>query len=212
MFIKSLLAIFATALFFSCSRPDGAASLHDVVSKPVSTPVVTAGLFPADSLLSFNRETLMKTFGEQNIVVKKSDLPLEGNNYHVVILFPDSPKQIEVVLQDSTHLAAVKAVIIGAKSSWRTRTGVLPGMTLQELQTLNGRPFLFYGGGWDQGGYITNWKDGLLQGKISCRLDRNHIMPYDMSKGDYDAHEFSSDSRDAQNGNPAIEEITLSNF
>jgi hypothetical protein len=212
MFKKFVFAIFATCLMFACSRPEGAASLRDVISKPVSTTVVTSGLFLADSLLSFNREMLVRTFGEENIVEKKSESPLDGNNYYVVVLFPESPKQIEIVLQDSTQLAAVKAVIIGSKSNWTTRSGVVPDMTLQELQALNGRPFLFYGGGWDQGGYITNWKDGLLQGKISCRLDRNHIMPYDMSKGDYDTHEFSSDSRDAQNGNPAVEEITLSNF
>lgn len=208
-----VIRILVAGLLISCSRPEGAASLHDVIAqKTAAIPFVASGLFHADSLLLFNRDLLISTFGAQNIVKKKSDSPMDGNIYDVVVLFPDSPKQIEVVLQDSTQGAAVKAVIIGAKSIWTTRAGVVPGMTLKELQSLNGRPFLFYGGGWDQGGYVTNWKDGALQGKVSCRLDKNHIMPYDMSKGDYDVHEFSSDSRDAQNGNPVIEEITLSNF
>jgi hypothetical protein len=213
MLQKSLIAIFAFGVVFSCNPPEGSASLHDIVSKPVTTRKVANGLFHADSLLSFNRELLVKTFGQQNIVEKQPGSPMEKNNYHVVVLFPGSPKQIEIVLQDSTVKAEVKAVIIGQKSEWTTEAGVSTGMTLKELETLNGKPFLFYGGGWDQGGYVTNWKDGQLFGKInSCRLDRNHIMPYDMSKGDYDAHEFSSASRDAQNGNPVVEEITLSTF
>lgn len=208
-----LFAIFAIGIAFSCNRPEGSASLHDIVSKPVTTRKVTTGLFHADSLLSFNRELLVKTFGKQSMVEKEPESPMERNNYHVVVLFPGSSKQIEIVLEDSTAEAEVKAVIIGQKSEWTTFAGVSPGMTLKELEALNGKPFLFYGGGWDQGGYVTNWKDGHLLGKInSCRLDRNHIMPYDMSKGDYDAHEFSSASRDAQNGNPVVEEITLSRF
>lgn len=214
MLKNSLIAILALGIALSCDRPAGSASsLHDVVSKPVSVAPVSNGLFPADSLLSFNFAMLANTFGEENIVEKVNVSPIDRTNYHVVLLFPGSPRQIEIVLLDSTKTAEVKAVIIGSESIWTTRAGVAPGMTLRELQALNGRPFMFYGGGWDQGGYVTNWKDGTLQGKInSCRLDRNYIMPYDMSKGDYDAHEFSSDSRDAQNGNPVIEEITLSSF
>lgn len=206
-------AIFALGVACSCNRPEGSASLHDIVAKPVTTRKVTAGLFHADSLLSFNFELLVKTFGQQNIVEKEAESPMERNNYHIVVLFPGSPRQIEIVLQDSTAKADVKAVIIGQKSEWTTLAGVSVGMTLKELEALNEKPFLFYGGGWDQGGYVTNWKGGKLLGKInSCRLDRNHIMPYDMSKGDYDAHEFSSASRDAQNGNPVVEEITLSRY
>jgi hypothetical protein len=213
MLRNSLLAIFVLAAAFACNPPEGGASLHQIVSKPVASRKVAAGLFSADSLLMFDFKTLVTTFGRQNIVAKKHDPPLENTSLHVVILFPGSAKQLEIVLADSTSEAGVKAVIIGQKSHWTTRAGVYSGMTLKELEELNGKPFLFYGGGWDQGGYVTNWKDGQLRGKInSCRLDRNHIMPYDMSKGDYDAHEFSSDSRDAQNGNPVVEEITLSRY
>lgn len=213
MLKNSLLTLFALGVAFSCDRPQASASLHDVVTKPVSVTPVAKGLFHADSLLSFDFERLAKTFGEENIVEKINVSSAERNTFHVVVLFPDSPKQVEIVLLDSTKHAQVKAVIIGAESTWTTRAGVAPGMRLRDLQALNGKPFLFHGGGWDEGGYVTNWKEGALQGKISsCRLDRNYIMPYDLSKGDYNAHEFSSDSRDAQNGNPVIEEITLSAF
>lgn len=174
---------------------------------------LASGLFHADSLLTFTMKQLGETFGKQNIAAKQAGSAMESSSYHVAVLFPNSKKQIEIVLEDSTQQAHVKAVVIGKNSIWTTRAGVIPGMTLRELEALNGRPFLFYGGGWDQGGYVTNWKDGQLRGKInSCRLDRHHIMPYDMSKGDYDVHEFSSDSRDAQNGNPVVEEVTLSHF
>jgi hypothetical protein len=213
MLKNSLLTFFVLVAAVACNRPEGAASLHQIVSKPTGSRKIAAGLFHADSLLTFDFKTLVKTFGKQNVVNKKHGSSMESTNLHLVVLFPGSTKQLDVVLADSTADAGVKAVIIGQNSQWTTVAGVYAGMTLKELEALNGKPFLFYGGGWDQGGYVTNWKDGQLRGRInSCRLDRNHIMPYDMSKGDYDAHEFSSDSRDAQNGNPVVEEITLARY
>ncbi len=218
MLIKKFLSLILTAVVVcSCSRPDGmgsgASSLHDVASKSVPTRKVNAAPFVADSLLAFSHNELIARFGAQNIVAKDLTSYLENSKYHIVVLFPATEREAEVVLEDSTMLAQVKAVIIGKSSSWATAAGVAPGMTLKELQDLNGTPFLFYGGGWEQGGYVTNWNHGKLEGKIkSCRLDRNYIMPFDLTKGDYNTHEFSSDSNDAQKGNPVVEEVTLSHY
>lgn len=206
------LLLFGIAII-SCSRPDGAASLHDVVKNPVPATNISKVTFAADSLLTFNYEDLVKTFGAENIVKKEPESFLERSKYHIVVLHPSTERQLEIVLQDSTMGANVKAVILNQKSAWTTRAGVSPGMTLKQLEELNGKPFLFYGGGWDLGGYVTNWNEGKLQGKVkSCRLDRTYVMPYDLSKGDYDTHEFSSDSPDAQRGNPVIEEVTLADY
>jgi hypothetical protein len=208
-----VLTLFVSFVVLNCSRPEGAASLQEVMAKPVPAKNVTSVSFTADSLLSFSYDDLIKTFGAKNLSVKESESFLEKNNYHIVVLFPSTSKQVEIVLQDSTLGANVKAVIMNQQSDWPTRSGIKPGMTLKELEQLNGKPFLFYGGGWDLGGYVTNWKDGKLKGKVkSCRLDRTYVMPYDLSKGDYDSHEFSSDSQDAQAGNPVIEEITLADY
>ena len=208
-----LIMLGIVAIAMSCSKPEGGASVRDALSKPVPAKTISKKLLYADSLLSFNYDGLVKAFGAKNVVTKEAESFLEKNNYHIVVLFPSTPKQVEIVLQDTTHGANVKAVILNKGSDWSTRAGVTPGMTLKQVEELNGKPFLFYGGGWDLGGYVTNWKDGKLQGKVkSCRLDRNYIMPYDLSKGDYDSHEFSSDSQDAQKGNPIVEEVTLADY
>lgn len=208
-----IIPLIFLGITLSCSRPDGAASLHEVMSQPVPATNVSKVLFTADSLLSFSYDDLIKKFGQKNLIDKEAETFLVKNNYRVVVLYPSSPMEVEIVLQDSTLGASVKAVILNQKSDWPTRAGVKPGMTLKQLEELNGKPFLFYGGGWDLGGYVTNWKDGKLQGMVkSCRLDRNYVMPYDLSKGDYDSHEFSSDSYDAQRGNPIVEEVTLADY
>ena len=209
----SVCLVLAAFVVGSCSRPEGAASVRDIASKTAPSKKVNSIPFKADSLLTFSYNDLRQMFGETNLTVKDVASFMPTSKYHIVILFPSTEKQVEIVLEDSTANANVKAVILTRSSAWSTKAGVVPGMTLRELEALNGKAFLFYGGGWDQGGYVTNWNNGQLQGKVrSCRLDRNYIMPYDLSKGDYDSHEFSSDSEDAQTGNPVVEEITLADY
>lgn len=198
IFGLSLLIAFA----FSCARPDASGSLHDVISN-TRAKLASSAPFHADSLLSFDHAEVVRLFGEKNLMA--------GHTDNAFVLFPATDKEVEIIFADSTDHAKVSTVILQGKSSWVTRSGLQVGMHLKDIEQLNGKPFLFYGGGWDQGGKITNWNEGTLSASRQlCRLDRNYLMPYDMSKGDYDQHEFSSDSRDAQRGNPVLEQIILS--
>ena len=205
-----LYFVIPLAMLSSCSRIDTSASIQELVSKPrknvsIQTP------FAADSLLSFSYDQLIATFGEENLTVKEAEFFDGQSKQNRVVLYPAAEREIHLTLNDSTAQADVIEVMITKPSIWQTRAGLSTGMTLIEVENLNGKPFLFYGGGWDQGGQITNWNDGRL--KIPylkrCRMDREFMMPYDMSKGDYDSHEFSSNSKDARKGNPVVEEITL---
>ncbi|HEY0740002.1 MAG TPA: hypothetical protein VGD40_01020 [Chryseosolibacter sp.] len=209
----SVCLVLVSLAVVSCSRPEGAASVRDIAAMTVPSRKINSIPFEADSLLTLSYKDLQHLFGETNFAVKDVDSFLPHGKYHIVVAFAATDKELELVFEDSTADATVKAVILTEASRWSTTAGISPGMTLKELEALNGKPFLFYGGGWDQGGYVTNWNGGKLEGKVkSIRLDRNHIMPYDLSKGDYDSHEFSSDSKDAQAGNPIVEEVTLAHY
>lgn len=50
-------------------------------------------------------------------------------------------------------------------SEWKSSTGVVIGMSIEELQKLNGRPFTFSGFGWDYAGSVIDWQKGNLEGK-----------------------------------------------
>lgn len=206
-----LVGMTVILVVFSCGRVETSASLHEVVNKSQPTTEMTAP-FPADSLLSYTYEQLAADFGRQSLA-RGAETILGTMERNVLVLYANTAKQIIMVMSDSTREATVTSVIIRKPSVWQARNGLRPGITLKEVERMNGKPFFFYGGGWDQGGLITNWNNGSMHyhSLQSCRLDRNHIMPYDMSKGDYDVHEFSSDSEDAKAGNPVVEEIVLSN-
>jgi hypothetical protein len=203
------LCLFGLAIIaISCNRIDTSASLHQVVSKPTRAIEIQTP-FPADSLLSFTYAGLVRAFGKEQLVTSETGTLLKSAV--TVVLFPTTEKEIIIVLEDSTDQAKVSSVVLRTPSRWTTVSGLTPGISLKDVEELNGNAFLFYGGGWDQGGIITNWNKGVLDSKILklCRLDRKHMMPYDLSKGDYDTHEFSSSSKDAQRGNPSVEEIVL---
>ena len=206
---KFRLWIFALVTVIGCKSPDHSASLHDVVT--TGTTQVNVNPFPLDSLLTFSNKQLLEAFGKKNLAIRGDD-GFDGDDpYLYAILFEGTDREVELVLGDSTNEGQVVSVTARKSSHWSTRDGIAPGLKLKDLEKLNGAPFFFYGGGWDQGGYVTNWNKGKLTGKVKAlRLDRNYMMPYDMSKGDYDVHEFSSASSDAQSGNPVVEEVTVS--
>lgn len=119
---------------------------------------------------------LIAQFGRAN-VRRDNVYVAEGTEEPGTILFPNDPKRrVEIVWRNKSKYARPEWLRIPADSRW-TAFGVRPGMSLAELQTLNGRAFIFSGFDWDYGGFVTNWKSGkvgLLGGdvcNVSVRLD-----------------------------------------
>ena len=54
---------------------------------------------------------------------------------------------------------------------WKTKEGITVGATLQELEHLNGRPFIIMGFGWAQGGKVVSWNGRLLEAIQTPGLD-----------------------------------------
>jgi hypothetical protein len=60
-------------------------------------------------------------------------------------------------------------------SRWGSSSGVRLGMTLKELEELNGKPFQFSGIGWDYGGGISGWDGGKLdKASIGITVDADY--------------------------------------
>ncbi len=62
-------------------------------------------------------------------------------------------------------------------SQWRTTHGIRRGMTLAEIEALNGRPFKLYGFGFDYGGTTLDWNGGSLDKQAGgCTLTLRFTM------------------------------------
>ena len=90
---------------------------------------------------------------------------------HIEIMWTDSAKREGVISASLVSDADYFAPQLPA-GKWKSRTGVFIGMSIEELEKLNGRPFVFSGFGWDYGGGIIRWENGTLQDKgIAIQLN-----------------------------------------
>lgn len=92
-----------------------------------------------------------------------------------IVLFKDSKNQVDLYWDAAMGSDRPSYVSIYGKdgqSDWSTPNGITIGTTLEEMEQLNGKPFDFYGFGWDYGGYVSDWKDGKLTGQgLSIRFE-----------------------------------------
>jgi len=131
----------------------------------------------AEDLLSVSsHEYLCLLFGDANV---KKDVfyysPTETNRCS--ILFPNTNREIVFIWNDEPNYRKTAFLIIGGNSktnsssnfnqqveqnAWRSRQGVYPGMSLAELQILNGKELRFYSWHLDQAGMLAPKNTGQI--------------------------------------------------
>lgn len=116
-------------------------------SKSAPEPVTCAGVFGPDS----SEALVMETFGAENVVTGTVWGP-EGSELIATTVFADDPdRALEFGWFDEenfTHLSYVKL-----SPSQIAPGGVQIGMSVAEVEALNGEPFMVGGFWWDYGGY-----------------------------------------------------------
>lgn len=114
---------------------------------------------PTSSIADINR-----MFGRQNVVRRTVYGPEGVEKFAVTVVYPGTADELLVFWRDNIYGSAPERVSIRqAQSRWRTVYGIRQGTSIAELNRINGRPFEFYGFGWDYGGnVIQGWGDGVL--------------------------------------------------
>jgi len=185
--------------------------VDSVVEKNVSK---IENKFILDELLKINSEKELKNqFGAEN-VTRREEWFAEGTvSFMQSVLHADSPK--EVVFQwedDSVKFEKLSSVTVYMKNApWKAANGLHVGMRMTELETMNGKPFTFFGFGWDyaggcnfEGGKLFNTIYGITLGEVAENEYENPA--YMKLLGDA---EFKSDSKEALAYNPAVVELRL---
>jgi len=146
---------------------------------------------------------LVEHFGEEN-VKKKMIWKEEGTvKYPVSIVFPKSSRQLKIYWKQGgdeySEIQFVElekiiydyddgSVIIAEDDYWKCKNGLMPGMTIQELEKLNGGVFEFYGLDWDYGGSVITKNEIFNRYKLTLgflRLDTDKTpQGYDTLVGD----------------------------
>lgn len=99
----------------------------------------------------------------------------EGETEPGSLVFGDDPlRRFEVAWTDTLQRRAPSFVLLmGDTTLWHGAHGITLGVPLERLEQLNGKPFGMAGYGWDYGGAVLSWKDGLLadlEGRLALAL------------------------------------------
>ena len=123
-------------------------------------PCLRAGpIEPTSSIEDINR-----MFGRHKVVRRTVYGPEGAEKFEVTVVYPGTADEMLVFWRDNIYGSAPERVSIQKEQSrWRTVYGIRTGTSIGELNRINGRPFEFYGFGWDYGGsVIKGWGDGML--------------------------------------------------
>jgi hypothetical protein len=154
--------------------------------------------------------SLVKAFGANNVASLRVGVG-EGETVRASVIFPrDAARRIEVLWIDEKRRRKPSEIRAQTGSRWRTPQGVSVGMTLVDVEAINGRPFLLSGFGWDYGGTTTDWQGGALAAQDGgCRL----MLRFDQTQqtnADIDGErDIASDDAGMRSAAPVVEEISL---
>jgi hypothetical protein len=122
-------------------------------------PVLScAGPLAADG----SHDKVVAAFGDKNVVFTEVD-GAEGEKIAATVIFPNDPgRRIELFWADEAKRARLASARPDRANRAAAPNGIRPGMSLAEVEKLNGRPFELSGFDWDYGGAVTDWKGGAL--------------------------------------------------
>jgi hypothetical protein len=180
-----------------------------------------------DSLMNYDYAGLEKMFGAGKL--KDSVVIVNNEMLRYTLVMPGTRAFVRLQWTDTTRNTIAFASIFGnsrGASAWKTRDSVTIGITLVELEKINGAPFSFFNDGPAvkpqteplgemegpiEPGYVMLW---FIEANSKSKLGRIHALRLNASiasprDGSYDSPIFSSNSPQAIANNPIVTEVTL---
>jgi len=172
-----------------------------VLASPVLAEEFTcAGAFAADS----SADRLVEIYGKDNVVTGEADGP-EGSTIIATTVFPDDPaKRMVFGWWDETTYRDLSYVELPDTA---TIAGLREGMTVAEVEALNGEPFTLTGFWWDYGGYSGFQSGALADLPGGCHLSVYFQPGIDAPDG-LDVEPISGD-REVPSGEPLLETLAV---
>lgn len=123
-----------------------------------------------------------RAYGKQNLKLQK--IPgAEGEEIEGAKLFAETDRELEIVWDPDNAKKKVVFDIRIIGKAWKFENGLKSGMTVEEVEKINGKPFKIAGFSWDYGGY-ANFEGGKLAAKVSVRFSPTTDEVPDYLQGD----------------------------
>jgi hypothetical protein len=142
-----------------------------------------------------------RAYGKENL--KQQKIPgAEGEETDGAKLFAGTERELEIVWDPDNDKQKVVFDIRIFGKAWKIENGLKSGMTVEEVEKINGKPFKIAGFEWDYGGY-ANFDGGKLEGKVSIRFNPSTENVPDYLVGD---KQLSSADKKLRAAKPLVEE------
>jgi len=193
-----------------------AAAEPDVTAKP-SQPshaakqyvIACSGVFGRDS----SHSKLAMAFQSHNVAFTQVDAP-SGKAMASVLFAKDPKRRLEVWWSNPASRTNTHLIVINGKSDWIAPGELHLGLTLAELEKLNGKPFKL--SGFDNAGVatLTEWNGGRLAAlvggcKVGLSLHAAPTTPASALAGLPANREFSSADSTMRAANATVSEILV---
>jgi hypothetical protein len=132
-------------------------ALFALATPTLAEEIACEGAFAIDS----SEARLIELYGADNVVTGMVPGP-EGSEMLATTVFPDNPKKtLQFVWWDEQSLSDPSYIELPDKAV--APGGLRAGMSLAEVEAINGEPFTLLGFGWDYGG-SAGFESGALSG------------------------------------------------
>lgn len=156
---------------------------------------------PVTAYSSLN--TLQALFGKANVAPGK--LPIgRGETVDGARICPGTESEFHVIWHPSGIGQRISSVRLVGKA-WQLDNGLHAGLTLADVEKINGKDFKLYGFDWEGGGYAT-FENGTLQKGVIIRFKPTEA---DYSKDLNGNKLIPSTSATLRAANPLVSEVTI---
>jgi hypothetical protein len=172
--------------------------------------VACSGVFGQDS----SHAKLAMAFQSRNVSFTQVDASAGGKAMASVLYAKDPKQRLEIWWSKSANRSDTHLIVINGQSDWIAPGELHLGMTLAELEKLNGKPFKLSGFDKDHVAALTDWGGGQLGAptggcKIGINLRPDPKTP-SASLGDLSAdHAFTSSDAALRAVNLTVSEILI---
>jgi hypothetical protein len=192
------------------AKPATAKPVHAVPAKPAppghyKTVVACSGPFAKDSGML----ALAVAFDSRNMIFTEETV--QGVKVGATVLFPKDPRRRLEVWWSSPNRTGTYLIDIAGKSIWTGPEGLRLGLTLQQLEKLNHKPFKLKGFGADNLATVSDWNGGALASLPGgCKAGVTvHTAKADAATALPAADQYSSDDPAMRALKPTVSEILI---
>ncbi len=151
-------------------------------------PAAAAGTISCEAPVAWDatEETLKAQLGAENVEYLDLGGPEGTEMFGTRVYGKDPKKTFDIVWSDDAKRANPSVINVNQIWSedgetaiapeWKSTEGVYLGMSIEELEKLNGKPFKLYGFGWDYGGSVISWEGGKLEPAADAKCGVSVIL------------------------------------